>query len=109
MVLASWGESLDLGEGSGGGVSTSLPSLGRCLEDLWPRSRFPWAGRARRRDWQVPGRRCVSLMDSDVGFLRGGLHGNDGADECWFGRSNDFGSRFLFRRVPWPLCWSSLL
>jgi hypothetical protein len=29
------------------------------------------------------------------------------ADELWFGRGNDFGSRIVFRRVRGPSRWSS--
>jgi hypothetical protein len=41
------------------------------------------------------------LMVSDAGFPRGGLHADDNANERWFGRGNDFGSRLLFGRVRW--------
>jgi hypothetical protein len=38
-------------------------------------------------------------MADDEGFPHGGLRGDDGANERWFGRENDFGSQLLFWRV----------
>jgi hypothetical protein len=38
-------------------------------------------------------------MASDEGFSHGALRGDDDANERWFGRGNDFGSRLLFWRV----------
>jgi hypothetical protein len=38
-------------------------------------------------------------MAGDAMFPHGGLRGDDNANERWFGRGSDFGSRLLFWRV----------
>jgi hypothetical protein len=38
-------------------------------------------------------------MAGDEGFPHGGLPGDDDANEQWFGRDNDFGSRLMFWHV----------